>query len=72
MFFIYYLAKNEKNPLIIATLKKSINSAPTIGITKNAIYEYLYLSQTLCILAIPLGVAPKENPACPDDKTEAS
>ena len=49
-----------------------MNNAPTIGITKNAICECLYLSQTLCILAIPLGVAPNENPACPDDKTAAS
>ena len=71
-FYMFYLDKNEKKPLIIATLKKSINNAPTIGITKNAIWEYLYLSVTLCIFAIPFGVAPSPNPTWPAESTAES
>ncbi len=45
---------------------------PTIGITKNAICECLYLSRTLCIFAVPFGVAQAQKPTWPADNTAAS
>ena len=53
-------------------LKKSINSEPTSGTTRNAVGDGPFFFVTACMLAIALGVAPIPKPQRPEEITAAS
>ena len=57
---------------MIAAFVKLLIRPPITGTTKKAIFEYPYLSQTVFIVAIDTGTAPKPNPVCPTAITAAS
>lgn len=54
-----------KNLVIIIALEILLINPPMTGTTKKANLEYLYFLQTVCIVVIETGTAPKPNPVCP-------
>ncbi len=60
------------NNVIIRLLRKSANRLPIRGIIRYALTDGTYLSQSACILAMALGVAPIPKPHVPATSTAAS
>ena len=60
------------NRVMVRLFKKSANRLPTSGTIRYALMEGAYFSQTTCMLAMALGVAPIPKPQVPDTSTAAS
>ena len=60
------------NRVMARLFKKSANRLPTSGTIRYALMEGAYFSQTTCMLAMALGVAPIPKPQVPDTSTAAS
>ena len=60
------------NRVMVRLFKKSANRLPTSGMIRYALTEGAYFSQTTCMLAMALGVAPIPKPQVPDTSTAAS
>ena len=65
----YNILINKVNTKLLI---KSANKLPTSGTSRYAFTDGAYFSQSTCIFAIALGVAPIPNPHTPEDRTAAS
>lgn len=58
--------------VITKLLRKSANKLPTSGMSRYAFTEGAYFSQTACMFAMALGVAPIPKPQVPETRIAAS
>ena len=58
--------------VITRLFKKSANRLPTSGMSRYALMDGTYWSQTACIFAMAFGVAPVPKPQVPDTSMAAS
>ena len=71
IFLRLFYSKFIKN-VITRLFKKSANRLPTSGMSRYALMDGTYWSQTACIFAMAFGVAPVPKPQVPDTSMAAS